>query len=843
MLLKILNFIRRAAGLFITVLLVIQPWLIATETSDPFLYSSWANIIAGFISLCSVSILLIACRPKAGYVTTNTALFILAAAITLALYSSPYRVCLRVSLINLGMVSCIWALRLLRKDLDNLSIGAMISLSGFFMALYAICQATGHDFLIWENQYNVVGTLANSNFLGIFLCLTSIITLGMFSEVYSKNKIHGFVFLTFLIVQLGVVFWLNIPGHLITLVFMTIIWICSNWFKHSGRISKIPPFVAGFVLALLLISCQWLIYSSTSAYEWEKVTQVSQKSQNLLSRLILWQMGFDIFLKHKYTGAGAGAVSYIMPLQKSPLSPSIAQKVCSDSPHSFVVTTLSETGCLGLFGICILLAAIYGCYARKNSRYESVELISNASDNNTLEQSTVRFPWFYTSVAILILYLGFQSGFIKSDYILASITGIVIYFGLCTSIMNRSTSFTKNDFRYLGRSTFTAILSFTFYSLFNDSFSIIPLTGFLVLIISLHFSCCQPNVRLTPRFTIISILYMLLPIIYGIASYYAQVNYQNEQRLFSAGDIALKEGKWKVAEEKLTETINQNPQCLKAYYGLALALEAQHQPEQAQEVLLKLDTMVPNIFNVKYEIARILFENSKILEAHGFAIKNLEWAENPLSYEMLGKILLVEGRFNEAESIFKEGLNSIPSNNKELLAADRIRLSLAAVASERGDFKDCSSYLKGITTEVSENIDALYLKGMILTREKKYQEALEIFNQALAAYPHIPRLQNAIGYLLMETNQDLDKAQIFLEEAYQNVRNSEPPNLSELLMVANSLGRLYHKQNRLKEAGELLKLSYEGTPNEWKVLKQERLDDLNNFYSSFQTAEEKNEQP
>ena len=89
----------------------------------------------------------------------------------------------------------------------------------------------------------------------------------------------------------------------------------------------------------------------------------------------------------------------------------------------------------------------------------------------------------------------------------------------------------------------------------------------------------------------------------------------------------------------------------------------------------------------------------------------------------------------------------------------------------------------------------------------------------------------------MITNKDLDRAQIILEEAFNQLKNSSQRDLSDLLMIANSLGKVYQKQNKLDKAGELLKFSYEETPNEWKALKEERLKDLNDFYNSFKPAE------
>ena len=734
-------------------------------------------------------------------------------------------------MIYIGLLACIGSLRLLRKSLDNYSIAGMISLSGLFMAVYAICQAAGYDFLIWGSKFNVVGTLSNPNYLGIFLCLTSAITFGLFSELYKKSLKDSIIFLIFFIVQIGVILMLNRIGNIISLAFMALIWVWSKWFNYSGKISRKSPLIAGFLIAIILFAGQWYIYSKTSSYQWDKITFLPAESHPFVTRVILWQMGFDIFKEHPKTGTGAGSISYIMPLKRPPTASTLGLAIHNPDPHSFIVTTLAETGFLGLWGVCSILAAVFGIYVRKYSRYESVEETTEDNSNK------VSFPWAATLTTIIIIVLGFKAGFINQNILPIIISLVILFFGICTSFLNNSYRSNKNDYLYIGKSTLTAVLAFAFYSLFNNSFSIFPLIGLVVSIIGLHFSCCQPDVVYKPRITLISLTFIFLPVIYGFSSCHFQHSYNQEQLYLSLGNAAFEKDNWELAEQYFLKASNINPQCLQAYHGRALSLDAMGKTEEAQDVLSQLDAMVPNIYNVKYEIARILFESHKILEAHRYAVNNLKWIETPLSYELFGRILLEEGRYSEAEEVFKEGLINIPNSQKEIIAADRIRLNLAALNSNRGNYAECKKYLNEIKTEIGEHLEYLYMKGMILNQEKKYNEALEIFEKALRQYPTVPKILNAVGYLLMITNKDLDRAEVILEKAYELSKQSQPVDLAEYLMISNSLGKLYQKQNKLTQAGELLKNSYEGTPDEWKSLKESRLKDLNDFYDSFGKAE------
>ena len=828
---NITNTLIRLAGFVITVILVVQPWLIKVNSLDPFFFSEWMEIFAAFISLFAGSLLVAFYRPLKGYNNLTWILLISFIAIALSLYNTHYTICFRISMIYIGMLACIGSSRLLRKEADNLSIAGMISLCGFFMSIYAICQANGHDFLIWGSKFNVVGTLTNPNFLGIFLCLTSAITFGLFAELYHKSLKNSLVFLAFFIVQISVIIMVNRIGSIICLAFMALIWVWSNWFKISGKISRKSPLIAGFLIAIILFLGQWYIYSKTSSYQWNKITFLPYQSHPFVTRVILWQMGFDIFKEHPRTGTGAGSIAYIMPLKRPPTASTLGLSINNTDPHSFVVTTLAETGFLGLWGVCSLLAAVFGIYLRKYSKYESVEELSDRKPDD------ISFPWKSTLAVIVIIYLGFQAGFIEQKYLPIAISLIILFFGVGTSFLNKYYKSNKNDFLYIGKSTLTAILAFAFYSLFNNSFSIIPLVGFIVAIIGLHFSCCQPDVVYKPRITIISLSFIFLPVIYGFSSAQFQYSYQKEQAFLSQGTIAFNNEKWEEAEQCFLNATNINPQCLEAYHGRALALDAMGKSEEAQEVLSQLDAMVPNIFNVKYDIARILFKSHKFLEAHRYAVKNLKWIETPLAYELFGRILLEEGRYNEAEEVFKEGLINIPNKKEEFYAADRIRLTLAALYCNRSDYKGCEKYLNKISKEMNDDIEYLYMKGLILSQNKKYNEALEVFEKALRLYPTVPKILNAVGYLLMITDKDLDRAEIILEEAYKIAKESKQSNHSDYLMISNSLGKMYQKRNKLTQAGELLKIAYEETPDEYKELKESRLKDLNDFYNSFSKAE------
>lgn len=911
----------RLSGIVISAILAIQPWLIATGSEDPFLFSSWAIFAAGSISVCLSAVLLLFFKPRQGQMVFLGGFFMFFSAITAATLNSGFLSSLRSSMYLVTLLLLTAFLRMARRNQDNLAIAGMISLSGASMAVYSLLQAVGVDILAWNSDYQMVGTFSNPNFLAAFLMVSAMITLGMLNEPGLK-PVDRVIFSSFLAFQIFAVIVSGRAGAILSFLFAAGLYFTSFWEIRPGKLMRRSAFLAGLTLALILTLFYGMAYYATTSYPWESMSKMPYRYMPAITRLILWQMGFAIFLDHPVTGLGPGAISYLMPAQRPPQGSLIGIKSFNDDPHSAAISILAETGFIGLWGACTIFAVIFGCYVWRRSKgvnlkvsEESgpaaaahdpapappapaplpasaaivaetqvkivevqVEAIgpqpltaescqdkpaesSQASDaiknteaaaaegagSNTqtpddlkpaeitvsdaaaaTNETTIFFPWNSSAVALLISFLAFKAGFFEAPVFFYSLPVIIAGFGVLSAICSPDQSYSHQNGLLLSRGSMVAIMVFFFYSLFNNSISVIPLSGFMVLIVSLHFSCCLRNLVWTRKFRPLAVVFLAFPPLFVFCTYNFQIAHHLEQINLWKGQNLLA-GSPINAQTAFTTAIRANPQSLKAYYGLAISLEKQNQPEETQEVLKKLDAMVPNAFNSNYELARIMLAHKQVLEAHRHALKNLEWDRAPRSFELLGQILVVEGKSGEAEKVFNEGLTLFPANVIEKEASDRIRLNLAGMAASRGDFSRCEELLQQIRSEVKNDINSLYLSGMLLARKNQNEKALELFEKALELFPQNPRFMNAIGYILCEMNSEMDRARELLEGAYQIIRKSEPVDLGELLMVSHSLGKLYWKQGRNREAGELLKIAWQQCPEEWPVLKEERRRDYADF--------------
>lgn len=902
----------RLSGIVISAILAIQPWLITTGSEDPFLFSSWAIFAAGSISICLSAVLLLFFKPRQGQMVFLSGFFMFFSAITVATLNSGFLSSLRSSMYLVTLLLLAAFLRMARRNQDNLAIAGMISLSGASMAVYSLLQAAGVDILAWNSDYQMVGTFSNPNFLTAFLMVSAMITLGMLNEPGLKPT-DRIVFSLFLAFQLFAVIFSGRAGALLSLLVAGVLYFTSFWEIRPGKLMRRSAFFAGLILALVLSLFYGMAYYATTSYPWESINKMPYRYMPAVTRLILWQMGFAIFLDHPVTGLGPGAISYLMPAQRPPQGSLIGIKSFNDDPHSAAISILAETGFIGLWGACTIFAVIFGCYVWRRSKgvnlkaseepgpmaptpapapspaaavvaeaqvktseaspeatapqppaaesqdnpadgpqvsdttkgtaaAVSAEPVSNTQVSESLKPVEVKvsdatvaitetaafFPWNSSAIALLISFLAFKAGFFEAPLFFYSLPVIIAGFGVLSAICSPDQGYSHQNGLLLSRGSMVAIIVFFFYSLFNNSISIIPLSGFMILIVSLHFSCCLRNLVWKRKFRPLAVVFLAFPPLFVFCTYNFQIAHHLEQINLWKGQNLLASSPID-AQTAFTTAIRANPQSLKAYYGLAISLEKQNRPEETQEVLKKLDAMVPNAFNSNYELARIMLARRQVLEAHRHALKNLEWDRAPRSFELLGQILVVEGKSGEAEKVFNEGLSLFPANMIEKEASDRIRLNLAGMAASRGDFARCEELLQQIRSEVKNDINSLYLSGMLLARQKQNEKALELFEKALELFPQNPRFMNAIGYILCEMNSEMERARELLEGAYQIIRKSEPIDLGELLMVSHSLGKLYWKQGRNREAGELLKIAWQQCPEEWPVLKEERRRDYADF--------------
>lgn len=811
----------RFSSIAVSAVLIVAPWLISTQSEDPYLFQNWLVFALSALAISEMAVIFLFFRPRHGHFGFIKPLLMVFIFLSASMYNSPFSISLRVTLLWLSLFILTAFLRLSRKQEDNESVAGMLCLSGFLMAIYGLFQHFGYDFFHWTSSpHKIVGTFSNPNFFAAYLMLTGIFTLGTAFELPAEKARERLILVIMFLIQATVILLSGAVSAIIGLGLGLILLFTSFWEVRPGRILRTSPFVAGAIICVVVLLLQSLVFYASSSYPWENLSSSPYRYFSVVSRLLVWQMGFSVFLDHPLIGLGPGAIRFMMPQQRPSFGTSLGLRLFNDDPHSIVVSLLAETGLAGLFALSTFLCYLFGIAIWRRSKH--------LPENRQTVNEEISFSWKGALLLSVIAALAYGANFINLQTFFYSIPAIIIIHGFYNSLRKRHF---QNESQRMVKTPLICLIIFVFHATFNNDISVLPLLLTAGSIVSLLISNSLRDVSWKKRFSFATLPYLCVPVLYVFVAYNLQSAYQQEQTMLFHGSRALEKAEAGKAQLAFESAIRANPQSLKAHFGLAMALKRQNLLDDARNILEKLDQMVPNAFNTNYELARLLLERKHLLEAHRYALKSLEWNMTPQGYELLGKILLQEGKFADAKKVFEEGLLIVPEHiREERLAADRIRLSLAALAANENDFSRCESVLKEIRSSVSESSDALYLRAMLLSRSGNNQEALDLFEKALIQSPENPKLMNAVGFILVKENIDLDRAQKLLEAAHQLIKSSETPMLSDLLMVAHSLGILYWKQGKLEQAEKLLEIAWDQCPDTWATQKESRLQDLKNFY-------------
>jgi tetratricopeptide (TPR) repeat protein len=817
----------RITGIIVTIMLSILPWFIATGTNDPFVNQEWIVLSLAAICICLLSVVFIFFRPRKGHFPLTYPFLLAYLALIVSMYYSEYLISLKTTLLWCSILLLLAFMRLSRRTSDNYFTAVLISVSGSAMACYALIQYSGWDFFNWtDSPYRMVGTLTNPNFLGAYLLVTATITLGTALEgTFSRNINRIILFVLFILQAIPIL----LSGSLSSVVglFVAVFLFSTRfWEVKPGKILRLSPLLTGLIVAITLTFLQGLIYYTSITYSWEQLTRPPYEYLSVVTRLVLWQMGYSTFLDNPFTGTGPGSISYKIAQYRPDYASIIGLKSFSNEPHSIIVRLLGETGFIGFYALVTLLCGLIGIAIWKRSKdYKALKFDENKESDDSAN-NLPDFCWLAIFIPALLLFLAYSAGFLSLKIFFFTIPAIIAFFAIYNSFGQSGIYIEKP----LIKTPLVALLTFFIHSAFNNNLDVPSLTTTFILVASIIFTGGLKNLVWKKKFSFIGVLYLCLPITFVFTAYNLESAYQQEQMLLYSGADFQKKKNYQASQKMFEAAIKTNPQSLKAHYGLAKRLQSQKKYDSAQDVFENLNAMVPDVFNCNYEIAKILLKQKRLLEAHKYALRSLDFRPVPSTYLLLGEILLKEGKNNAARKIFKEGLVYIPVTfAKERLAADQLRLHLAALAANESRFEDCADYLDQIKTKVRKTSDAIYLRGLLLSRKQKFNQALKLFEQALNKDPDNPRFLNAAGYIL--TLQDnLQRAQKLLEKAYQTLKKAESPLLSDMLMVVHSLGKLYWKQSKNQQAEELLKIAWEKCPSSWKSLKNERLNDLINFY-------------
>jgi len=174
---------------------------------------------------------------------------------------------------------------------------------------------------------------------------------------------------------------------------------------------------------------------------------------------------------------------------------------------------------------------------------------------------------------------------------------------------------------------------------------------------------------------------------------------------YGLGRTALMKEEYDRAVRYLEEILDRNPDAAAAHYPLGVAYRGLGELERAEEHILRR-------------------ENEEILPADPLLVALDALLESPQVYERRGIESLNRGDWDEAESLFREGLELDPNN-----AALRHRLGTALFM--RGDERGALSLFEAVVRSSPEYPPNQLSLGVVYQNSGRHKEAIQRFETAL----------------------------------------------------------------------------------------------------------------
>ncbi|XP_041350711.1 protein O-mannosyl-transferase TMTC2-like [Gigantopelta aegis] len=250
--------------------------------------------------------------------------------------------------------------------------------------------------------------------------------------------------------------------------------------------------------------------------------------------------------------------------------------------------------------------------------------------------------------------------------------------------------------------------------------------------------------------------------------------------LYSARTVIRNED-W-ITEEKLYASgVSVNP--AKAWGNLANVWNSQKKMAEAEEAYRQALSYRGNMADVHYNLAILLQEQKRVDEALESYKKAIHFRPKlSMAHLNYGILLASLGKTDQAAQVFRHCADLDTSGLKDPRLHD------------------------------STKISCLYNLGRQLTEQDRFEDALEVFHEALKRRPsyYQPQsLYNMLGEVYMKMGQ-LDNAEHWYHEALK----SKPDHIPAHITTA----RLLQKKNKLEEAESWLKKAYELDPNDSSML-------------------------
>lgn len=311
------------------------------------------------------------------------------------------------------------------------------------------------------------------------------------------------------------------------------------------------------------------------------------------------------------------------------------------------------------------------------------------------------------------------------------------------------------------------------------------------------------------------------------------------EALYAFAHVAARLGDFDRAASLLEHALKLAPDNLNAAMSYISILQRQDRGNDAIEWLEKRlkEHKDDNDFNLRLAYARLLTDAQRFDDARRqFEILAVEAPNNTDVLYALGLLYLQANRLDQAETYFKRLAEKTARHNDARYYLGRIaeerkdfdkasiwyegveggdnyfdaQVRYALLLAKRGDIEKARVHLNSIHTEgPNENMILIQAEGELLTEEKRYDDAMQVYDNALKKGFNADLL-----YARAMLAEKMDRIDI-LERDLREILRQDPDNAQAL----NALGyTLADRTQRFDEAYNLIKRALELSPGDFYIL-------------------------
>lgn len=325
---------------------------------------------------------------------------------------------------------------------------------------------------------------------------------------------------------------------------------------------------------------------------------------------------------------------------------------------------------------------------------------------------------------------------------------------------------------------------------------------------------------------------------------------EDSQAALRIAEIYRHQGKFEQAMENLKKAETMAQDSLEVRYNEAMILDAMGKFDEAVDILQKLlagTTHADNDYNSGERSNRALFlaslgsiyreEGRPLLAVETFRkIVDLGHEEAPRGYQEIIDEYREQKQWADATRVTKEAAAKFPNDkNIKLMLATQLAddgkadeaiqtgksllksapedretyIGLSQIYARLKRWKECEEALTQAEKLSARNEDKetiLFLQGSVYERQKKYDQAEQVFRQVLQQDPNNAQNLNYLGYMLADRNVHLEEAVTLIKKAVM----LDPQNPAYL----DSLGWAYFRMGEYDQAEENLRKAAEKSPND-----------------------------